>query len=135
MVDKIVQALDGEVEGRTVAVLGLSFKPETDDMRDAPAVEIIRGLLSRGAHVRAFDPVAMQEAARVLPEITCCKDAYEACENADAAVIVTEWNQFRMLDMERVRGLLRRPVMVDLRNVYDPEPMRKAGFTYVSVGR
>jgi UDPglucose 6-dehydrogenase len=135
MVDKIVGAMDGDVEGRTVAILGLSFKPETDDMRDAPSIEIIQGLLARGAHVRAFDPVAMPEAARLLPEITCCKDAYEACENADAMVIVTEWNQFRMLDLERIRRLLRRPVIADLRNVYDPASVRTAGFRYVSVGR
>ena len=135
MVGKIEAALDGELSGRTVGVLGLSFKPETDDMRDAPAVEIVRGLLARGAHVRAFDPVAMREAARVLPEITYCKDAYEACQDADALVLVTEWNQFRMLDLARVRQLLRRPLVVDLRNVYKPDQMVRAGFEYVSVGR
>jgi UDPglucose 6-dehydrogenase len=135
MIDKIVAAAGGDVSGRTVAVLGLSFKPETDDMRDAPSVDIIRGLLARGAHVRAFDPVAMREASRIVPEMTSCKDAYEACENADAVTLVTEWNQFRMLDLERMRRLLRRPVMVDLRNVYSPEQMRAAGFEYVSVGR
>jgi UDPglucose 6-dehydrogenase len=135
MVDKIVGALGGDVAGRTLCLLGLSFKPETDDMRDAPAIEIARGLLGRGAHLRAYDPVAMPNAARVLPTLTLCKDAYEACENADAMVLVTEWNQFRMLDLERVRGLLRQPVVVDLRNVYKPEPMRRAGFRYVSVGR
>lgn len=135
MVIKIEKAVGGAVEGKTIGLLGLSFKPETDDMRDAPSVDIVRGLLERGAHVRAFDPVAMREAARVLPEITYCKDAYEACENADAVVLVTEWNQFRMLDLERMRQLLRHPVVVDLRNVYKPEQMEQAGFEYLSVGR
>jgi len=135
MVEKIAGALDGRLQGRTVALLGLSFKPETDDMRDAPSLDIVAGLAAGGAHVRAYDPVAMPNAARLLPEITLCKDAYQACENADAMVLVTEWNQFRMLDLERVKRLLREPVLVDLRNVYKPEPMRELGFRYVSVGR
>jgi UDPglucose 6-dehydrogenase len=135
MVDKIVSALDGEVADRTVAILGLSFKPETDDIRESPAVDIIQGLLDRGAQVRAYDPQAMSEASRSLPSIALCKDAYEACEGADAVVIVTEWNQFRMLDLERVKSLLREPIMVDLRNIYDPGPMRAAGFRYLGVGR
>ncbi len=135
MVDKIVEALDGEIEGKTLAVLGLSFKPETDDMRDAPAVDIVRGLQERGAAIRAYDPAAMRHAARTLPDVMLCKDAYDTCEGADALVIVTEWNQFRMLNLERVRGLLRRPVVVDLRNVYEPESMESQGFLYTSVGR
>jgi UDPglucose 6-dehydrogenase len=135
MVEKIAGALDGRLQGRTVALLGLSFKPETDDMRDAPSLDIVAGLQAGGAHVRAYDPVAMPNAGRLLPEITLCKDAYQACENADAMVLVTEWNQFRMLDLERVKRLLREPVLVDLRNVYKPEPMRELGFRYVSVGR
>jgi UDPglucose 6-dehydrogenase len=135
MVDKIEGALDGSVAGKTISVLGLSFKPETDDMRDAPAVDIVRALLERGADVRAYDPVAMPNAGRILPGITLCKDSYEACENGDAAVLMTEWNQFRMLDLVRVRRLLRSPVVVDLRNVYEPSKMAAAGFRYVSVGR
>ncbi len=135
MVEKIAAALGDELAGATLAVLGLSFKPETDDLRDAPAVEIIRRLQDRGAHVRAFDPVAMPKAGALLPDVTLCKDAYEACQNADALVLVTEWNQFRMLDLERVHQLLRRPVLIDLRNVYEPGAIRKAGFDYVSVGR
>jgi UDPglucose 6-dehydrogenase len=135
MVDKIRRALGGDLSGHSIAVLGLSFKPETDDMRDAPSVDIIRGLQKDGAAVRAFDPVAMPAAARVLHDVEFCEDAYGACENAHAMVIVTEWNQFRMLELERVRGLLARPVVVDLRNVYDPEAMRRAGFEYHSVGR
>ena len=135
MVEKIETAAGGTVEGKTIAILGLSFKPETDDMRDAPAVDIIHGLQSRGAVVRAFDPVAMTNASPLLPEVTLCKDSYEACENADAVVLVTEWNQFRMLDLARVQSVVREPVLVDLRNVYEPGPMREAGFRYVSVGR
>jgi UDPglucose 6-dehydrogenase len=135
MIEKIDRILDGSAQGKTVAVLGLSFKPETDDMRDAPSLDIIRALLARGASVRAFDPVAMPNAARELPSITYCKNEYEACENADALVLVTEWNQFRMLDLERVKSLLRSPVLVDLRNVYDPAALRRAGFRYDSVGR
>ena len=135
MVGKIAETLGGEVRGRRVAVLGLSFKPETDDVREAPALDICRALLARGADVRAFDPVAMTNAAREIPELTLCKNEYEACEDADALVLVTEWNQFRMLDLERVKGLLREPVVVDLRNVYDPIGMRRAGFRYESVGR
>jgi UDPglucose 6-dehydrogenase len=135
MVDKIKAAVGGDLTGRTIAVLGLSFKPETDDIRDAPSVEIIRGLVELGAGVRAFDPVAMPPAAKLLPEVSFAKDPYQACEGADAVVIVTEWNQFRMLDFERIRSCLRRPLMVDLRNVYRPDQMERAGFEYVSVGR
>jgi len=135
MVDKIERAAGGSLAGKTICLLGLSFKPETDDMRDAPSIDIARGLAARGAAVRAYDPVAMLAAEPHLPGVTLCKDAYQACEGADAAVIVTEWNQFRMLDLERVRLALRRPVMVDLRNVYEPETLTKAGFEYTSVGR
>ncbi len=133
--DKIMTACEGELDGRVVAVLGLSFKPETDDIRDAPAIGIIRGLLDRGASVRAFDPEAMAEAGRLMPEIELCKDAYEACEGADVLTIVTEWNQFRMLDMVRVKQLLRQPKLVDLRNIYKPESIREQGFEYWSIGR
>jgi UDPglucose 6-dehydrogenase len=135
MVEKIVEALDGEPSGKVVGVLGLSFKPETDDIRDAPALEIIAGMQRLGITVRAYDPVAMPQAAKALPEVTMCKDAYEAANGADALVIVTEWNQFRNLDVERVKRCLRRPVVVDLRNVYDPERMRAQGFEYTCVGR
>jgi UDPglucose 6-dehydrogenase len=135
MLQKVVDVLDDQLVGRTVAVLGISFKPETDDIRDAPAIDIIRGLQERGVKVRAYDPEAMTAAADVLPGAEMCRDAYEACRDADALVLVTEWNQFRMLDLGRVKQLLRSPVIVDLRNVYDPEPMRAKGFVYVGVGR
>ncbi len=134
MVDKVVAALDGEVEGRVVAILGLSFKPETDDIREAPALDIARALLERGAVVRAFDPAAMAEASRAVPDLVCCKDAYEALEGADAMAIVTEWNQFRMLDLPRVKELMASPVMIDMRNIYDPKHMRAEGFLYTGVG-
>lgn len=133
--DKVIAALDGDVEGSTVAILGLSFKPETDDVRDAPALAIISGLLERGARVQAFDPHAMEAASPLVPDVAMCQDAYGACKGADVLVIITEWNQFRMLDLGRVKELLRRPVIVDARNIYDPEPMRAAGFTYYGIGR
>jgi UDPglucose 6-dehydrogenase len=135
MVDKLIEVLDGSVNGKTIAVLGLSFKPETDDIREAPAVDIIRALKERGAEIRAFDPAAMPPARRELPGVALCDDSYSACEGADALAIVTEWNEFRMLDLDRVKQLLRRPVIVDLRNIYDPVSMRRAGFVYTSVGR
>jgi UDPglucose 6-dehydrogenase len=135
MIEKIVAALGGAAQGKTVAVLGLSFKPETDDMRDAPSIDIIEGLQERGATVRACDPRALEEAKRLLPEIVPCADAYDACKGADVLVVMTEWNQYRMLDLGRVKDLLARPRIVDLRNVYEPESARAAGFTYVSVGR
>jgi len=135
MVEKIVDVLGGDAEGKTVALLGLSFKPETDDMRDAPSIDIIRGLEERGAKIRACDPRALDEAKRLLPGIVPCADPYEACKGADVLVIVTEWNQYRMLNLGRVKELLTQPRIVDLRNVYEPASARAAGFTYVSVGR
>jgi len=133
--DKVRAACDGDFNGKTVALLGLSFKPETDDMREAPSLFLIEQLLEQQATVRAFDPQAMAEAGEIYPQLQLAKDAYEACENADVLVIVTEWNQFRMLDLERVKELLAEPRVVDLRNIYDPEGMKKQGFAYWSVGR
>jgi UDPglucose 6-dehydrogenase len=135
MVDKIVAALDGDVEGKTVAMLGLAFKPETDDIREAPAIDIIRGLLAKGALVRAYDPAAMAKAEGVIAEMLLCKDAYDACSGADVLVIATEWNEFRMLDLPRVKAHLLAPRMVDLRNIYNAERMRDHGFQYWAVGR
>jgi UDPglucose 6-dehydrogenase len=135
MFEKLIDALGGDASGRTVAILGLSFKPETDDIREAPALDLISALMAQGAVVRAYDPQALAAAEAVLPGFVGCKDAYAACEGADALVIVTEWNQFRMLDLQRVKELLRQPLIVDLRNIYDPDAMRRAGFSYVSVGR
>jgi UDPglucose 6-dehydrogenase len=135
---KMVEKLEGllpEMAGKSVAVLGLSFKPETDDMRDAPSLDIVRALVERGARVRAYDPVAAEAARPLLPEIEYAADEYEAVEGADLLVFVTEWNQFRALNMERVRGLMRAPKVADLRNIYEPEDMRRLGFEYVGVGR
>lgn len=134
MVPKIEKLVDG-LAGKTIAILGLSFKPETDDMRDAPSVDIIRALVERGATVRAYDPAAMREAAKMLPDISYVEDEYAAVTGADALVFMTEWNQFRALNMDRVRGLMRRPRIADLRNIYEPEAMRELGFDYVGVGR
>jgi UDPglucose 6-dehydrogenase len=130
-----IEKLVGGLEGKTIAVLGLAFKPETNDMREAPSLEIIEGLLKSGAMVRAYDPVAMLEAAEVLPEVNYADDEYAAVTNADALVFVTEWNQFRALDMRRIRDLMRSPRIADLRNIYEPEDMRELGFEYVGVGR
>jgi UDPglucose 6-dehydrogenase len=134
MVEKI-ERLVGDVKGKTVAVLGLSFKPETDDMREAPSVDIIKALLARGARVKAYDPVAAEQARKMLPEVEYVEDEFGAVEGADALVFMTEWNQFRALDMQRVKELMRTPKVADLRNIYEPERMRKLGFDYVGVGR
>jgi UDPglucose 6-dehydrogenase len=134
MIDKVEKLL-GEVKGKQIAVLGLSFKPETDDMREAPSVDIIRALVEKGARVRAYDPVAAEQARKVLPEIEYAEDEYAAASGADALVFMTEWNQFRALDMSRIRGLMRTPKVADLRNIYEPERIRELGFDYVGVGR
>jgi UDPglucose 6-dehydrogenase len=134
MVPKI-EKLVGGVRGKTIAILGLAFKPETDDMREAPSVDIIRGLLKNGATVRAYDPVAMTEASQILPDVVYAEDEYEAVTDADALVFVTEWNQFRALDMGRIRDLMKSARIADLRNIYDPELMRELGFEYTGVGR
>ena len=130
-----IRKLVGNLNGRTIAVLGLAFKPETDDMREAPAVGIIKHLLEDGAKVRAYDPVAKSEAMKILPDIVYADDEYAAVAGADALVFVTEWNQFRALDMLRIRDLMKSPKIADLRNIYEPEDMREMGFEYVGVGR
>ena len=135
MVEKIERLMGGDIEGRQVSVLGLSFKPETDDMREAPSVDIIRALTERGARVRAYDPVAMEQARKVLPEVEYAADEYEAATGADVLVFMTEWNQFRALDMQKIKGLMRSPRIADLRNIYEPQRMRELGFDYVGVGR
>ena len=135
MAQKIIDACDGSLDGKTVAILGLTFKPNTDDMRDSPSLDIIPALQAAGAKVRAYDPEGMDEARMMLDGIKYCDDAYDTLPNSDALVIITEWNVFRALDMHRVKDLLNTPVLVDLRNIYDPETMRELGFTYISVGR
>jgi UDPglucose 6-dehydrogenase len=135
MVEKIRRALDGQVKERTLGVLGLTFKPNTDDMRDAPSLDILPPLLEEGAQVRAFDPAGRHEAEKYLPGLIYCQNAYDAALGANALVIMTEWNQFRNLDWARVRQAMTGRVVVDLRNVYNPQRVREAGFTYYSVGR
>src|SRR3954447_19369576 len=132
---KVIAACGGAVRGKMIAVLGLTFKPNTDDMRDAPSVSIIAALQDAGARVRAYDPQGMEQARRVLEGVDYAKDPYDCAEGADALVIVTEWDAFRALDLERIKGRMRAPVLVDLRNVYRPEDVIRRGFTYASVGR
>ena len=135
MAQKVVAACGGSLEGKTVAVLGLTFKPNTDDMRDSPSLDIIPALLAAGAKIRAFDPEGMDEARKLLNGIEYCADAYDTLPGADALAIVTEWNAFRALDMPRVKDLMKAPVLVDMRNIYDPGTMEELGFTYISIGR
>src|SRR3989338_517490 len=132
--EKVKKAL-WVVKDKTVAALGLAFKPNTDDMRYAPAIDIIEYLQAEGATVKAYDPQAMKEAAHLLPKVTFCKDAYDAVKGADCLLVLTEWNEFKELDFKRVKKLLRQPLIVDGRNIYDPAAMRKLGFRYVGVGR
>jgi UDPglucose 6-dehydrogenase len=135
MVRRILQACGGSVRGQTVAILGVTFKPNTDDIRDSPSLVIVPALQAEGAVVRAYDPEGMASAADALPDVVWCDDAYAAADSADVMVVLTEWNQFRGLDLERVRSLLRRPIVVDLRNIYEPGDMLAQGFSYTSIGR
>ena len=135
MVDKVVQACGGSVAGKTVTVLGVTFKPNTDDVRESPSLVILPGLMERGATLRAFDPAGMAEARVLLDGVVWCNDSYEAMAGADALVILTEWNEFRALDLERARSQLRTPLVIDLRNIYEPAEIASAGLRYVSIGR
>jgi UDPglucose 6-dehydrogenase len=135
MARKVSNAAGGSLRGKTVAVLGLTFKPDTDDMREAPSIPLVTGLLDLGAKVRAHDPVGMDQARKELPDIEYCDDPYACVKGADAMVVVTEWVQYRTLDLERLKREMARPVVVDLRNIYRPEDMAALGFVYESVGR
>jgi len=135
MARKVVQALGGSVRGKTVAVLGLTFKPNTDDTRDSPAIPLITALHDLGAIVRGYDPAGMEQAKPLLPDVHYCRSAYSAAEGADAIVIATEWEQFRALDLARLKGIMIQPVIVDLRNIYRADEIRRAAFHYVSIGR
>jgi len=135
MVERVERAIGGDLQGKAVGVLGLAFKPNTDDMRDAPSIPLIEGLVKRGAKVRAFDPVATEQAERVLSGIEFVDEAYKAAEDADVLVIVTEWDEFRALDLEKVAKSMRGNVLMDLRNVYDREEAEEAGLAYYGVGR
>jgi UDPglucose 6-dehydrogenase len=131
---KVIAACGG-VRGRTIAILGLTFKPNTDDMRESPAISIITALQDAGARIRAYDPEGMDQARAMIANVSYCLDAYDCVVDADAVVIVTEWDVFRALDLDRLRGAMARPILVDLRNVYGPERVEKAGFRYVGVGK
>ena len=135
MAQKVIDALDGNLKGKTIAVLGLTFKPNTDDMRDAPALDIVPTLQAEGARIRAFDPEGMQEAKPLLKDVSFASGPYDCVQNADAVVFVTEWDQFRALDLDRIKDALKTPIVVDLRNIYTPHEMRGKGFKYLSVGR
>jgi UDPglucose 6-dehydrogenase len=135
MASKVIEACGGDVQGKTIGILGLTFKPNTDDMRDSPSLDIVPALLAAGAKIRAYDPEGMEEAKKELTGIEMVGGPYEVADNADAIVILTEWDQFRALDFERIATQMKKPVMVDLRNIYNPEDLRQDGFTYVSIGR
>ncbi|MEQ5777814.1 UDP-glucose/GDP-mannose dehydrogenase family protein [Thalassospira sp. NFXS8] len=135
MADRVIAACGGSVAGKTIGILGLAFKPNTDDMRDSPSLDVVPVLIAAGANVRAYDPEAMEEAAKLLEGLTYCETAFETIEGADAMVVLTEWNEFRGLNLKRVKAALKSPVVVDLRNVYEPREMKEHGFEYSCVGR
>ncbi len=135
MAKKVIAACDGSVRDKSIAVLGLAFKPNTDDMRDAPSIALVTALEDAGAKVRAFDPAAMEQAKPLMKNVTFCDDPYSCANGAEALVIVTEWDAFRALDLDRLKEEMAAPIMVDLRNVYRPDELRRRGFKYVSIGR
>ncbi len=135
MAPKVVKALDGNVKGKPVGILGLTFKPNTDDMRDAPSLSIIPALQDKGARIQAFDPEGLTEARAMLHDVDFKDDPYAVAEGADVLVIITEWDQFRALDLDRIKLIMNEPVLVDLRNIYRPEEIVRHGFSYESVGR
>ncbi|MBP1465771.1 UDP-glucose/GDP-mannose dehydrogenase family protein [Candidatus Chloroploca sp. M-50] len=130
-----VETLLGDLDGKYIGVLGLSFKPNTDDIREAPSIDIIRALQAKGARVKAYDPVAMENAGEVMPEVTFCATAYDVAKEADALLLVTEWNEFKQINWDKIRSFMRQPIVVDGRNLYDPQEMASRGFTYWGVGR
>lgn len=135
MAERIIAACGGSIGGKTLAVLGVTFKPNTDDMRESPSLDILPALQKAGGQICAYDPEGMSEAGPLLPGVNWCQSAYETMVGAEAVVIITEWNEFRLLDLERIKSLLRHPLMIDLRNIYDPSEMASAGFVYHSIGR
>lgn len=135
MAGRVIEVCGGSVRGKTIAILGLAFKPNTDDMREAPSLDIIPALQEAGARVRAFDPAAMHEAKKLFKDLDFCTGVYETLDRADAVVILTEWDEFRALDLDRVKALMKTPAMIDLRNIYRPQQMAERGFAYASIGR
>jgi UDPglucose 6-dehydrogenase len=135
MAERVVQACGGTVDGKKICVLGVTFKPNTDDMRDSPSIDIIAGLQKYGGFIQAYDPEGMEEASQMMVDVNWCDSAYEAIEGADALVIITEWNEFRGLDMKRVKSLMNTPILVDLRNIYNPVDMAETGIAYSCIGR
>jgi UDPglucose 6-dehydrogenase len=135
LIVKRLKHMLGDLKGTTIGLLGLAFKANTDDMREAPSLDIAEELLAAGATVRAFDPVAIEVARKLLPKVDMARDAYELAKGADALLVVTEWNEFKNLDLERIRDSMRQPVLLDGRNIYQPELMQKLGFNYQGVGR
>jgi UDPglucose 6-dehydrogenase len=135
MADRVARAVGGNLNGKRIGVLGLAFKPNTDDMREAPSIPLIEGLRKRGAEVSAFDPVAREQAEKIFSGITFAPDAYAAADGADALVIVTEWDEFRALDLDKLAGAMRGKVLVDLRNIYGRDEAEEAGLAYYGVGR
>jgi UDPglucose 6-dehydrogenase len=131
----VKEMLGGDLTGKTIGLFGLAFKPNTDDMRDAPSIDIAADLVAAGAKVCAYDPVAMEVARPLLPNVELCKDPYEVAKESDAVIVVTEWNEFKQLDLEKVKDLLKTPVIYDGRNIYDPALMREIGFKYRAIGR
>lgn len=135
IVSKVKTLLGDDLKDKTVGILGLAFKPDTDDMREAPSVTIINSLKEKGAKIKAYDPISMKNAEKILSEVTFCKDSYAAAKDCDILIIATEWNEFRQLNLEEIKKLMRRPVILDGRNIYDPEKLRMLGFEYLGVGR
>lgn len=134
MLKKIKTAV-GDFKDKKIGVLGLSFKPNTDDIRESPAIDIVKSLKEGGASIQAFDPIAIDNAKKILPNVVYCKDTYETAQDCDALLFLTEWNQFRSLDLDKIKSVMRAPIIIDLRNIYNPEKMREKGFQYTSVGR
>jgi len=135
MVEKMKHHLGDNLKGKTIAILGLAFKQNTDDIRQSPAIDIIKLLLKEGAHIRCFDPLAMDNTKKILPDLAYCQDEYETARDCDTLVITTEWNQFRNLDLSKIKKLLKKPILLDLRNLYNPAKAKSLGFIYKGVGR
>ena len=135
IVEKTKNLLEGKVEGKTIGMLGLSFKPDTDDMRDAPSIVVINSLLEMGAKIKAYDPIAMSNAKKILRNVNFQSDPYSVAKDCDVLVIMTEWNEFRQLDLGKIKKYMKKPVLLDGRNIYDPQKLREMGFVYIGVGR